>query len=95
MIKARYRIPSTSALTAFESSARLLNFSRAAESLHTSQSAISRHISELENRLGAKLFFRENKRLQLTEHGATLHQAVISGFDQIQAAIKYDFWLVT
>jgi LysR family transcriptional regulator, glycine cleavage system transcriptional activator len=88
MNKVRYKIPSISSLTAFESSARLLNFSRAADNLHTSQSAISRHIAELENKLGVKLFLRQNKRLHLTEHGATLHRAVISGFDQIETAIN-------
>ena len=36
MSQNRYRIPSTSALQAFESAARHCNFSRAAEELHTS-----------------------------------------------------------
>ncbi|MCP4335133.1 MAG: LysR family transcriptional regulator [Gammaproteobacteria bacterium] len=84
----RYRIPSSSALQAFESAARHCNFSRAAEELHTSQSAISRHISNLENRFNTLLFDRYQKRnLTLSHQGDLLYRAVVSGFGNIQAAI--------
>jgi len=84
----RYRIPSSSALQAFEAAARHCNFSRAAEELHTSQSAISRHISNLENRFNTLLFDRYQKRkLTLSYQGDLLYRAVVSGFDNIQAAI--------
>ena len=49
-----FRIPSTSALTAFESAARHGNFSRAAEELRTSQPTISRQITLLEKHLSVK-----------------------------------------
>ena len=85
MKRSRYRIPSTSALQAFESAARHCNFSRAAEELCTSQSAISRHIATLESRLNVTLFDRSHKkRLALTHAGAQLYRAVVSGFDSIQ-----------
>lgn len=88
MKRRRYRIPSTSALQAFEAAARHCNFSRAAEELHTSQSAISRHISTLESRLNTNLFNRyKKKRLLLTHQGEQLYRAVISGFDNIQTTI--------
>ena len=88
MTKIRYRIPSTSALQAFESAARHCNFSRAAEELHTSQSAISRHIATLESRININLFDRhKKKRLILTHAGAQLYRAVVSGFDNIQSTL--------
>jgi len=84
----RYRIPSTSSLQAFEAGARYCNFSRAAAELHTSQSAVSRHISALEERLNTGLFDRRNrKNLILTHQGEQLYRAVVSGLDNIQAAI--------
>lgn len=88
MIKNRYRIPSSSALQAFEAAARHCNFSRAAEELHTSQSAISRHIATLEARLNTSLFDRQRRRkLILTHQGEQFYRAVVSGLDNIQAAI--------
>jgi len=83
----RYRIPSSSALVAFESAARYLNFSRAADELNTSQPAISRHIKALEDRIGVSLFRRDSRAPSLTSEGRTLYHAVVSGFDGIQAAI--------
>jgi len=84
----RYRIPSSSALQAFEAAARHCNFSRAAEELHTSQSAISRHIANLEGRLNTLLFDRYQKRkLVLSHAGELFFRAVVSGLDNIQAAI--------
>ena len=88
MSQKRYRIPSSSALQAFEAAARHCNFSRAAEELHTSQSAISRHISSLEDSFNTLLFDRYQKRkLVLNQSGELLYRAVVSGLDNIQAAI--------
>ena len=88
MSEHRYRIPSTSALQAFEAAARHCNFSRAAEELHTSQSAISRHIATLESRLNTSLFDRyRKKRLILTHQGEQFYRAVVSGLDNIQSAM--------
>ena len=88
MNKNRYRIPSSSALQAFEAAARHCNFSRAAEELHTSQSAISRHIASLESRLDTALFERRHKRrLILTDQGEQFYRAVVSGLDNIQASM--------
>jgi DNA-binding transcriptional LysR family regulator len=52
--------------------ARLKNFSRAAEVLHMSQPSVSFHISQLEDWLGAPLFSRRGKRVELTEAGIYL-----------------------
>ena len=88
MSNKRYRIPSSSALQAFEAAARHCNFSRAAEELHTSQSAISRHIANLEARFNTLLFDRyQKRRLLLSAQGEVLYRAVVSGLDNIQSAI--------
>ncbi len=86
MIKSFSSLPSTRALAAFESAARLGNFSHAARELNTSQSAISRHITGLETHLGARLFHRERRAVRLTEQGALFHRAVVSGLGEIRTA---------
>jgi LysR family glycine cleavage system transcriptional activator len=84
----RYRIPSTSALVAFESAARHGNFSRAADELNTSQPAISRHIKALEDRLGVALFRRDARNPHLTAQGRRLYHAVVAGLDGIHSAVQ-------
>ena len=48
------------------------NFTRAATQINVTQPTLSAGISELEKRLGAKLFARSNRRVQLTEAGNRL-----------------------
>ena len=89
MIFERQKIPSTSALLAFESAARHCNFSRAAKELFTSQSAISRHIATLESRFNTQLFERhKRKNLILTESGQQLYRSVVSSLNQLQSVIE-------
>ena len=59
-------------LTYFVAVATRLNFSRAAEDLHVAQPAISQQIHALEKELGAELFERIGKRVQLTGAGEAL-----------------------
>ena len=51
------------------------SFTRAGERLNLTQSSVSRQISALEQGLGAKLFRRHARGLQLTEQGETLFHA--------------------
>jgi LysR family transcriptional activator of glutamate synthase operon len=59
-------------LTYFVTVAKHLNFSRAAEELHIAQPAISQQIHSLEKELGAPLFERIGRRVQLTDAGLAL-----------------------
>jgi LysR family transcriptional regulator, low CO2-responsive transcriptional regulator len=45
----------------------------AADHLYVSQPVVTTHIRSLEERLGAALFYREGRRLRLTEAGQTVH----------------------
>jgi DNA-binding transcriptional LysR family regulator len=47
--------------------------SRAAEQLFVSQPVVSAHIRSLEQRVGARLFYREGRHLRLTEAGRAVH----------------------
>lgn len=53
----------------FVSVARHLNFSKAATECHVAQTVISRQIANLEDELGVKLFYRDNKKVELTPIG--------------------------
>lgn len=64
------KLPPLNALKAFESAARHLNFTKAAEDLFVTQAAVSHQIKLLEDFLGASLFHRRNRLLELTELGA-------------------------
>lgn len=68
-------IPPLDPLVAFEAAARLGSFTRAAEELALSQAAVSQRIRHLEDAVGAALFLRSNRRVQLTRAGRLLQQA--------------------
>ncbi len=61
-------------LRSFRTVANLLSFNKAAVNLHYSQSNISAQIQALEEELGAQLFDRLGRRVQLTETGEQLLQ---------------------
>ena len=56
----------------FAEVARYLNYSEASRQLHVAQPAISQTILDLEEEVGAKLFTRSNRKVQLTAAGAAL-----------------------
>lgn len=61
------------ALHYFQYVAKYKNITSAAQQLYISQSTLSRHIMALEDELGAKLFERNNKKMQLTEAGQVFY----------------------
>ncbi len=59
-------------LEAFAAFAQYRNFTRAAAELHVSQPALHARIRKLEGRLGAPLYVKQGRQLQLTEIGERL-----------------------
>jgi LysR family glycine cleavage system transcriptional activator len=75
-------------IRAFEAVARLLSFRGAADELHVTQSAVSRQIASLEADVGAQLFLRGTRHVELTADGATLLRAVAPALDRLDAAVR-------
>jgi len=79
-------LPSFAAIRVFESAARLMSFTRAAAELGMTQAAVSYQIKVLEERLGAPLFLRQPRALQLTEAGQWLAPRTSEAFDLLREA---------
>ncbi len=62
-------------------------FSRAAARLGLSQPALSHAIRELEEGLGARLFDRTTRRVELTEAGRLFQQTALAGLSEIDRAV--------
>ncbi|MEM7694716.1 MAG: transcriptional regulator GcvA [Pseudomonadota bacterium] len=80
------RLPSLTALRAFEAAARHLSFAKAAEELAVTPAALSFQIKQLEEALGAPLFTRLTRQVALTEAGKALAPGASAGFDALRAA---------
>jgi LysR family glycine cleavage system transcriptional activator len=80
------RLPPLTALRAFEAAARHLSFARAADEIGVTPAALSFQIKSLEERFGAPLFIRHNRRVELTEAGRTLSPGTSEGFATLTAA---------
>ena len=88
MSSARTRPLPVGPIRAFEAVARLLSFRAASDELHLTQSAVSRQISALEDELGATLFLRGTRHVELTSDGATLLRAVAPALDRLDASVR-------
>jgi DNA-binding transcriptional LysR family regulator len=66
------------------------SFSAAAERLGVSKSVMSRRLSDLENRLGARLLNRTTRRLSLTEVGQAFYERcsrIVADLDEAERAV--------
>lgn len=75
----------TTCFKAFKHAAQTLNFTEAAGLAHMTQSGVSHHVAKLEKGLGAELFLRIGKKVQLTDAGRELLVFVENYEDQLQA----------
>jgi LysR family glycine cleavage system transcriptional activator len=75
-------------LRAFEAVARRSSFSAAAEELHLTQPAISRQIKGLEDELGAPLFLRATRSVELTVAGTQLLRGVIPLLQRLDTTVR-------
>lgn len=81
------RLPSLSALRAFEAAARHESAKQAANELSVTATAISHHIRGLEESLGVALFVRKPRQLLLTPQGRELFLSLEAAFDSIGEAL--------
>jgi len=82
------KLPSFTALCAFEAAARLASFKEAAAELHLSTSAISHQVRGLEQQLGTELFNRTNNSVSLTAKGQAYYQEIQPALACIESATK-------
>ncbi len=85
----RQRPLSVGPLRAFEAVARLLSFRGAGEELHLTQPAISRQIRSLEDEIGATLFLRGTRHVELTGAGAALVRTVAPLLAQLDGTVRH------
>ena len=75
-------------IRAFEAVARRSSFRAAGEELHLTQPAISRQIRTLEDEIGATLFLRGTRHVELTSAGSALLRAVAPLLDRLDASVR-------
>lgn len=85
----RRKIPSHSALLAFEAAARHGSFARAAEELALTEGAVSRQIARLEAFLGVALFERVGNRVRLARNGMRYAGQVRETLDRLERDSLY------
>ncbi|MEJ6395696.1 transcriptional regulator GcvA [Gymnodinialimonas sp. 2305UL16-5] len=80
------RLPPLTALRAFDAAARHMSFAKAAAELNVTPAALSFQIKSLEEHLGAPLFRRLNRAVELTDAGTALAPGAADGFTALAAA---------
>ena len=79
-------LPPLGTLRTFEAVARYLSFTKAAEELALTQSAVSHQMRALEEHLGARLFQRLHRGIELTTDGRTFLEGARAGLDSVMLA---------
>lgn len=75
-------------LRAFIAVAKHLNFRAAADEMALTQSAVSRQIQSLEDEVGAPLFLRHSRAVELTGAGAQLLHSVLPALEAVDATVR-------
>src|SRR5699024_5752031 len=70
----------------FKIVAEELNFTKAAKRLNISQPPLSKQIKQLEEEIGARLFLRTNKKVELTDSGKFFLERVNKIIQEIEEA---------
>lgn len=83
----RRRLPSLSALRAFEAAARHESFKRAAAELGVTPTSVSHQVKGLEAELGVRLFERLNRQVRLTAAGRVLAGPLTRALDAMDDAV--------
>lgn len=86
-LKDMTRLPSIDALYIFAVAARHLSFTAAAAELHRTQSAVSHRVKSLETEIGARLFERGTRGLELTAAGRALARQVDQAISDISRTL--------
>jgi len=81
------RLPSIDSLYVFAVAARHLSFTAAAAELHRTQSAVSHRVKALEAEIGAQLFERGARGLELTAPGRALARQVDQAISDISRTL--------
>jgi LysR family transcriptional regulator, glycine cleavage system transcriptional activator len=84
----RHRPLRLDCLRAFEAVARCRSFRAASDELGLTQPAVSRQIKALEEELGAPLFHRGTRHVDISEAGAALQQAVVPMLERLDRCVR-------
>lgn len=88
MSRRHYSLPPLTTLAAFEAAARNLSFKEAAQELSVTPGAVSHQIKALEGELGAPLFWRRHRGVELTPEGEALAGTLSSAFSRISRNLE-------
>lgn len=66
-----------------------LSFARAAEALYISQPAVTKQINALENELGATLFIRSTRHVELSSAGMTFYKDAKEIISKVEQAVQH------
>jgi LysR family transcriptional regulator, glycine cleavage system transcriptional activator len=83
-MQSKVRLPPLRAVEIFVAAGRALSFAAGAQAMNLTPSAVSRRIRDLEHQLGTPLFYRFNRRVELTPAGARFLGAAGRAIDLIE-----------
>jgi LysR family transcriptional regulator, glycine cleavage system transcriptional activator len=88
MARRFYDLPPLTTLAAFEAAARHLSLKNAAGELNVTPGAVSHQVKALEGDLGATLFVRRHRGVELTEEGSRLFSTLAESFVRISHRLR-------